>query len=583
MSSLLPTPDPCVGPINFPAGVDGSVQAAAAQASATGVIYEIQMADGAAAEKAAVAGGCWQSRVQEIVSHYKNYIHAWEAWNEGNNTYSGNGTTFASNILIPFTTAVKAADPSATVVAGSVLGISTGFWQAVCAAGGLNNVDAIGDHPYTGHNRSYEEQGQLAQLQSIQSTLTACGRPNLPIWNTEAGYWSGGTMSGYTQGAKVVRRKILQDSIGINNSVNFLNSGSFGTWALYYGILKEGGLASVTMKHKLGGRGFLRWINTGIPHTYAAEYGSNAGDAGHMAAVWADDYSVNVVPQLNNGASMNLTDEWGGSSVLASRANLTLTGMVQYIDIPAGYNLSLTPTETYGANLALASNGATASASSSTSVNTPNLAIDGIMDTQGKGNNQEGISDWIQHYTDTDPQLTITLPQVKTIDRIFVSSQGISSVETGLRDYDVQVDDGSGNFSTVAQVRNLFFSRNNLVSFTAQPVKRIRLANLAVNYSGYGDGRPPSFWPSDAASLNKDDVWAGQATVYEVEAYAPGTGAPLPASQGDLNSDGKVDVLDLSILLSHYTQTGTGITGDINSDGKVDILDLSILLSNYGG
>jgi hypothetical protein len=56
--------------------------------------------------------------------------------------------------------------------------------------------------------------------------------------------------------------------------------------------------------------------------------------------------------------------------------------------------------------------------------------------------------------------------------------------------------------------------------------------------------------------------------------------APNPNLAGDLNNDNKVDVTDLSILLSSYNSTQAG--SDINADGQVNILDLSILLSHYG-
>ena len=55
------------------------------------------------------------------------------------------------------------------------------------------------------------------------------------------------------------------------------------------------------------------------------------------------------------------------------------------------------------------------------------------------------------------------------------------------------------------------------------------------------------------------------------------------ASSGDLNGDGKVNITDLSILLSHWNATGVPVTqGDLNADGKVNITDLSILLSHWG-
>jgi poly(3-hydroxybutyrate) depolymerase len=53
------------------------------------------------------------------------------------------------------------------------------------------------------------------------------------------------------------------------------------------------------------------------------------------------------------------------------------------------------------------------------------------------------------------------------------------------------------------------------------------------------------------------------------------------AVTGDLNSDGHVDILDLSILLSHWQSTTTPAY-DLNNNGTVDIFDLSILLSHYG-
>ncbi|MBX4197355.1 polysaccharide deacetylase family protein, partial [Candidatus Saccharibacteria bacterium] len=52
---------------------------------------------------------------------------------------------------------------------------------------------------------------------------------------------------------------------------------------------------------------------------------------------------------------------------------------------------------------------------------------------------------------------------------------------------------------------------------------------------------------------------------------------------GDVNGDGAINALDLSILLSHWNQAGaTHATGDLSGDAAVNALDLSILLSNWG-
>ncbi len=60
--------------------------------------------------------------------------------------------------------------------------------------------------------------------------------------------------------------------------------------------------------------------------------------------------------------------------------------------------------------------------------------------------------------------------------------------------------------------------------------------------------------------------------------------SPVRASTlvGDLNTDGTVNVFDLSIFLSHWQQSGNAIQEDFNNDGAVNIFDLSIFLSHYG-
>ena len=56
--------------------------------------------------------------------------------------------------------------------------------------------------------------------------------------------------------------------------------------------------------------------------------------------------------------------------------------------------------------------------------------------------------------------------------------------------------------------------------------------------------------------------------------------ATLP---GDANLDGRVDVNDLTIVLSHFGQTGAAwAQGEFTGDGKVDVNDLTIVLANFG-
>ncbi|HUC20595.1 MAG TPA: dockerin type I domain-containing protein, partial [Candidatus Polarisedimenticolaceae bacterium] len=78
-------------------------------------------------------------------------------------------------------------------------------------------------------------------------------------------------------------------------------------------------------------------------------------------------------------------------------------------------------------------------------------------------------------------------------------------------------------------------------------------------------------------------------TVAAVDA-AGNTSAPSQSASfativkaGDVDGNGVIDIIDLSILVSRYGQSGvTRAQGDLNNDGAVNIIDLSILLSNYG-
>jgi autotransporter family porin len=51
---------------------------------------------------------------------------------------------------------------------------------------------------------------------------------------------------------------------------------------------------------------------------------------------------------------------------------------------------------------------------------------------------------------------------------------------------------------------------------------------------------------------------------------------------GDLNSDGVVNVLDLSELLSNWGTTNQSITSNLGTTGPIGIFDLSTLLSHWG-
>jgi hypothetical protein len=55
------------------------------------------------------------------------------------------------------------------------------------------------------------------------------------------------------------------------------------------------------------------------------------------------------------------------------------------------------------------------------------------------------------------------------------------------------------------------------------------------------------------------------------------------AAPGDLNLDGRVDLLDLSVMASEWLRQGTNLVSELDGNGKVDFKDFGILGENWSG
>ncbi len=92
---------------------------------------------------------------------------------------------------------------------------------------------------------------------------------------------------------------------------------------------------------------------------------------------------------------------------------------------------------------------------------------------------------------------------------------------------------------------------------------------------------PSGYVLTTARSINDSGEITGSAS-YEGESRAYVLSLPQ-ALPGDANLDGKVDINDLTAVLSNYNQS-VGMnwgTGDFTGSGKVDINDLTIVLAHY--
>jgi chitodextrinase len=196
-------------------------------------------------------------------------------------------------------------------------------------------------------------------------------------------------------------------------------------------------------------------------------------------------------------------------------------------------------------------------------------------------------------------------------DGTFVTNVAVTDyTDTGLHynrsyDYDVRALDAAGNESPASPVLTVA----TLPDSTAP----------TVNLTAPTDGQttqltfPISATASDDLELARVEFYADSALVATITAppfsfnwnsYAVHNGArmitakaidasgnysthaivitinnPPPPITGDINGDHKINIFDLSILLSHWHKAGAG---DFNNNGQIDIFDLSVLLSHYG-
>jgi len=103
--------------------------------------------------------------------------------------------------------------------------------------------------------------------------------------------------------------------------------------------------------------------------------------------------------------------------------------------------------------------------------------------------------------------------------------------------------------------------------------------NSYANYPKFTAVPPPSTTPPSSPPV----VSAGGGTNYVVSGTAqlpvPPPLVPPSLQCIDFNGDNRVDIVDLSILLYHYGESGPNLgCHDLNRDGSVDFPDISILM-----
>jgi hypothetical protein len=142
---------------------------------------------------------------------------------------------------------------------------------------------------------------------------------------------------------------------------------------------------------------------------------------------------------------------------------------------------------------------------------------------------------------------------------------------------------GSGDLVySNSEVSNNIISTNNSVNVRfinanfANPDFHLQSGSPALN-AGVNVSSLGSIFSTDIEGKSRGSTW--DLGAYEFSGDQIPTPTALP---GDLNSDGKVDNSDYTILVSNFGKTGSGVVGDIDGNGKVDIFDYNLLVVNFG-
>jgi polysaccharide biosynthesis protein PslG len=139
--------------------------------------------------------------IRYVVNHYKEKgVHVYEVWNEPNHAAfwpSGPNPGHYVQMLRAAYPAIKAVDPSATVLGAALADNDYRFLEGIYAAGGGSYFDAVSTHSYPlgdpnncwNDSNGRRSTNAFCSIEEIRGTMTANGDSGKQIWIDELG-WS---------------------------------------------------------------------------------------------------------------------------------------------------------------------------------------------------------------------------------------------------------------------------------------------------------------------------------------------------------------------------------------------------------
>lgn len=232
-----------------------------------------------------------------VVSKFKGKIKYFEIWNEPNIPGFWKPEPNPKDYVLLLKAAYiacKTANPNCVILGGATSGVDTTFLETVFQTGGLQYMDMLSLHPYTGV--SPEENHLIGKLNAARKLTEKYGKP-LRIWITEVGYPTHIGANGFpeeTQSNYLVRTYLESLANGYVDAVFWYWFGPDGPDETYsedrFGIIrsdwsqKPGYIAYKTMTEQLRKARFLESVTDETKSLlgYRFQAGSN-----QVTAVWS--------------------------------------------------------------------------------------------------------------------------------------------------------------------------------------------------------------------------------------------------------------------------------------------------------
>jgi polysaccharide biosynthesis protein PslG len=251
--------------------------------------------------------------MQHLAQRYEGKVAAYEIWNEpGHPRFWSTGRNPAAytRLLQAAYPAIKAADPSATVLVGGLSSYDYRFLDEIYASGGQGAFDAVALHPYTDCGISptvtwYDSAGALfgfafTGYREVRKRMLARG-DDKPLWLTEFGWTT--TTETCQGGAWTSGVSETAQADYLTMAMKTLESDPYVQVALWYNLRQEDG----DRDHVEGRWGLLRSDFTPKP-AYAAfkQYATGLPSAPAPTPA-ADPPVVSEPPAVDAAPSVRLT------------------------------------------------------------------------------------------------------------------------------------------------------------------------------------------------------------------------------------------------------------------------------------